>query len=184
MGFHLMYITLVSTCRLRDTYRWQWYSCLADICASCVGYPHSVVVYPDSTEDVVKIVNVARKYRMPVIPYSGGTSLEGHFAGVRNPFHSYSAMPPLFQYTIRSYPYLCSGRVGVYVSTCREWTRLSLSTVRSLSPTCVLRCRPDNLCFSEEDSDLVCQPGVGWMEINETLKEKGIPLFFPVRTQS
>ena len=33
---------------------------------------------------------------------------------------------------------------------------------------------------AEEDSDLVCQPGVGWMEINQTLKEKGIPLFFPV----
>ena len=32
----------------------------------------------------------------------------------------------------------------------------------------------------EEDSDLVCQPGIGWMEINEALKEKGIPLFFPV----
>ena len=55
---------------------------LADI--SRIGFPHSVVVYPDSTEDVVKIVNVARKYRMPIIPYSGGTSLEGHFAGVRN----------------------------------------------------------------------------------------------------
>ena len=35
--------------------------------------------------------------------------------------------------------------------------------------------------LAEEDSDLVCQPGVGWMEINQTLKEKGIPLFFPVR---
>lgn len=33
---------------------------------------------------------------------------------------------------------------------------------------------------SEEDSDLVCQPGAKWMDINETLKEKGIPLFFPV----
>ncbi len=42
------------------------------------------MVYPDSTEDVVKIVNVARKYRMPIVPYSGGTSVEGHFAGVRN----------------------------------------------------------------------------------------------------
>lgn len=41
------------------------------------------MIYPDSTEDVVKVVNVARKYRMPIIPYSGGTSLEGHFAGVR-----------------------------------------------------------------------------------------------------
>ena len=35
--------------------------------------------------------------------------------------------------------------------------------------------------FLEADSDLVCQPGIGWVDINETLKEKGIPLFFPVR---
>lgn len=47
------------------------------------GLPHSVVVYPTSTEDVVKIINIARKYRMPVVPYSGGTSLEGQFTGVR-----------------------------------------------------------------------------------------------------
>ena len=44
--------------------------------------PHSVVVYPESTEDVVKIVKIATKYRMPVVPYSGATSLEGHFRGV------------------------------------------------------------------------------------------------------
>jgi D-lactate dehydrogenase (cytochrome) len=41
-----------------------------------------VVVYPDSTEDVVKVVKVANKYRMPITPYSGGTSLEGHFRAV------------------------------------------------------------------------------------------------------
>ncbi|KAF8965848.1 hypothetical protein BDZ97DRAFT_1903908 [Flammula alnicola] len=45
------------------------------------GAPHSVVVYPESTEDVVRIVKIATKYRMPVIPYSGATSLEGHFRG-------------------------------------------------------------------------------------------------------
>jgi hypothetical protein len=71
--------------------------------------------------------------------------------------------------------------MGAYVSTCQEWTRSSLFTVRCISAISVLPHRPDDLCFSEEDSDLVCQPGVGWMEINETLKEKGIPLFFPVR---
>lgn len=27
---------------------------------------------------------------------------------------------------------------------------------------------------------MVLQSGVDWMEINSTLKEKGIPLFFPV----
>lgn len=47
------------------------------------GILHSVVIYPRSTEDVVKVVQVATKYRMPVIPYSGGTSLEGHTRGVR-----------------------------------------------------------------------------------------------------
>ena len=45
------------------------------------SYP-SVVVYPKSTADVVKIVKTAVKYRMPVIPYSGATSLEGHFRAV------------------------------------------------------------------------------------------------------
>lgn len=44
--------------------------------------PHAVVVRPKSTEDVVKIVNVAREYRVPITAYSGATSLEGHFAGV------------------------------------------------------------------------------------------------------
>lgn len=45
------------------------------------GAPHSVVVYPQTTEDVVKIVKIANKYRMPVIPLSGHTSLEGHTSG-------------------------------------------------------------------------------------------------------
>ncbi|PSR88871.1 hypothetical protein PHLCEN_2v5020 [Hermanssonia centrifuga] len=44
--------------------------------------PHSVVVHVRSTEDVVKVVNIARKYRVPIVPYSGATSLEGHFSGV------------------------------------------------------------------------------------------------------
>ncbi|KAF8260458.1 FAD-linked oxidase-like protein [Lactarius quietus] len=45
------------------------------------GLAHSVVVYPNSTADVVKVVKIANKYRMPVVPYAGGTSLEGHFLG-------------------------------------------------------------------------------------------------------
>jgi len=36
----------------------------------------------------------------------------------------------------------------------------------------------------EEDGDLVCQAGARWDEINRTLEEKGIPLFFPVRDNS
>ena len=33
---------------------------------------------------------------------------------------------------------------------------------------------------AEDDSDLICQAGTRWEDINYTLKEKGIPLFFPV----
>jgi D-lactate dehydrogenase (cytochrome) len=43
---------------------------------------HSMVVRVLSTDDVVQVVNVARKYKIPITPYSGGTSLEGHYSGV------------------------------------------------------------------------------------------------------
>ncbi|KAJ7879579.1 FAD-linked oxidase-like protein [Mycena olivaceomarginata] len=97
------------------------------------GIPHSVVVYPESTEDVVKVVKIANKYRMPVVPYSGATSLEGQVVG---------------------HPGGC---------------------------ICVDMSEMDQIIeIHEADADLVCQPGVGWMTINETLRSKGIPLFCPI----
>lgn len=45
--------------------------------------PHGVVAYPESTDDVVRIVKIASKFRMPITPYSGATNLEGHTRGVR-----------------------------------------------------------------------------------------------------
>ena len=39
----------------------------------------------------------------------------------------------------------------------------------------------DGTCHKAGDSDMVVQCGVDWMEVNATLKEKDIPLFFPVR---
>ena len=44
--------------------------------------PHAIVVRVENTQDVVDVVNIARKYRVPIVPYSSGTSLEGHTAGV------------------------------------------------------------------------------------------------------
>ncbi|KAI1106005.1 FAD-linked oxidase-like protein [Jackrogersella minutella] len=38
------------------------------------------VVYPRSTEHVSIIARVCQKYRVPIIPYSGGSSLEGNFS--------------------------------------------------------------------------------------------------------
>ncbi|KAJ3995613.1 FAD-linked oxidase-like protein [Lentinula boryana] len=116
-----------------------------------LGTPHTVVLYPTCTEDVVKVVHVATKYRMPIIAYSGGTSLEGHFRG----YHS----------------------GGI----CLDMSRMNKI-----------------IEIHEADSDLVCQPGVCWSDINDTLRQKGqslrplgnpmlkavylieIPLFFPL----
>ncbi|PFH45972.1 hypothetical protein AMATHDRAFT_70823 [Amanita thiersii Skay4041] len=98
------------------------------------GAVHSVIVYPQSTEDVVQIVKLATKYRMPVVPYAAATSLEGH---------------------TRGHP--TAGGI------CIDLTHMDKI-----------------LEIHAEDSDLVCQAGARWMDINETLKKKGIPLFFPI----
>ncbi|RDW72959.1 FAD-binding protein-2 [Coleophoma cylindrospora] len=42
-----------------------------------------LIVYPDSTEEVSKIMKVCHQRQIPVTGYSGGTSLEGHFAATR-----------------------------------------------------------------------------------------------------
>lgn len=41
------------------------------------------IVYPQSTEDVSAVLKVCFKYNVPVVPFSGGTSLEGHFYSTR-----------------------------------------------------------------------------------------------------
>lgn len=50
-------------------------------------HPHAgelpdAVVYPKDTQEVSEVLKVCHKYRVPVIPFSGGTSLEGHFTPV------------------------------------------------------------------------------------------------------
>ncbi|KAE8354244.1 hypothetical protein BDV28DRAFT_131339 [Aspergillus coremiiformis] len=40
------------------------------------------IAYPKSTEDVSTIAQICHKYKMPMIPYSGGSSLEANFSAV------------------------------------------------------------------------------------------------------
>jgi D-lactate dehydrogenase (cytochrome) len=42
-----------------------------------------MIVKPLTTEEVSKVMKVCHERRIPVTPYSGGTSLEGHFAATR-----------------------------------------------------------------------------------------------------
>lgn len=41
------------------------------------------VVYGTSTQEVSEIMKIIHKYNVPVVPYAGGTSLEGHFFSTR-----------------------------------------------------------------------------------------------------
>ncbi|WVQ62942.1 uncharacterized protein L199_001091 [Kwoniella botswanensis] len=40
----------------------------------------TVVVWVECTEEVQHVVKIAQKYKVPITPFSGGTSLEGHFS--------------------------------------------------------------------------------------------------------
>lgn len=42
-----------------------------------------IVLFPHNTEEVSEIMKVCHEYDIPVIPFSGGTSLEGHFLPTR-----------------------------------------------------------------------------------------------------
>lgn len=90
----------------------------------------AAISYPQTTEDVVEIAKVCHKYRMPMIPFSGGSSLEANFSA------PYGGM-----------------------------------TIDFAMMNKVLE-------IHENDMDVVVQPSIGWMDLNEQIKGTG--LFFPV----
>ena len=88
------------------------------------------VTYPRSTDEVSQIAKICHKYRIPMIPFSGGTSLEANFAAPH-------------------------GGITIDFSF--------MDNIISLHG---------------DDMDVVVQPGVQWMDLNEDLKDSN--LFFPV----
>lgn len=88
------------------------------------------VAYPRTTEDVSNIAKICYKNRVPMIPYSGGSSLEANFSA------PYGGMSIDFTYMDQI------------------------------------------IALHEDDMDVVVQPSVGWMSLNEDIKHSG--LFFPV----
>ncbi|KAF5770283.1 putative oxidoreductase [Helianthus annuus] len=89
-----------------------------------------VVVFPRSEDEVSKIVQACNKYKVPIVPYGGATSIEGH---------------------------TLSPNGGV----CIDMTLMK--NVKALHV---------------KDMDVVVEPGIGWMELNEYLAPYG--LFFPL----
>ena len=88
------------------------------------------VAYPKSTAEVSTIAKICNKYRVPIIPYSGGSSLEGNFSA----------------------PY---GGISVDFAFMDQIIK-----------------------FNKDDMDVVVQPSVSWMNLNDELSSSG--LFFPV----
>jgi hypothetical protein len=45
--------------------------------------PPDFVVAPTTMDDILAVLQIARQYRLPVIPFGAGTSVEGHVQAVR-----------------------------------------------------------------------------------------------------
>ncbi|KAL3489303.1 FAD-binding domain-containing protein [Aspergillus germanicus] len=88
------------------------------------------IAYPNTTEEVSEIAKICYAYKMPIVPYSGGSSLEANFSA----------------------PY------GGLTIDFANMNRI--------------------LELHEADMDVVVQPSIQWMELNEKIKDSG--LFFPV----
>ncbi|PTD07550.1 D-lactate dehydrogenase [cytochrome], mitochondrial, partial [Fusarium culmorum] len=88
------------------------------------------VAFPVSTEEVAIIARICHKRRVPMIPYSGGSSVEGHFSA---PF----------------------GGISVDFVNMNQ----------------ILQVHADDL-------NVIVQPSVPWMDLNEKIKDTG--LFFPI----
>ncbi|GJN91095.1 hypothetical protein Rhopal_004112-T1 [Rhodotorula paludigena] len=124
------------------------------------GLP-GAVLYPRSTEDVVKIVKTAAKHSIPLIPYCAGTSLEGHTTALgypNNPSEK-SAQEKLAK----------DGHVAV--DDLVPGLALVLDFAQNMN---------NIISLNSKDLDAVVQPGVSYDALNAELKEQGIPLFFPV----
>lgn len=47
------------------------------------GQAPKLIVYPASTEEISAVMKIAHRYRIPIVPFTGGTSLEGQFFATR-----------------------------------------------------------------------------------------------------
>lgn len=100
----------------------------------------SAVLFPESTEDVVAIVNACRENNVPLVPFAGGTSLEAHWYAPKDSR---------------------TGQTIPTISVCFE--------------------KMDQLVELDEASAFArVQPGLGWQVLNEELKSRGSPFFFPI----
>ncbi|OKP10184.1 D-lactate dehydrogenase [cytochrome], mitochondrial [Penicillium subrubescens] len=88
------------------------------------------IIMPKSTEEVSLIAKICTKYKIPMIPFGAGSSVEGHFSA---PYSGFS---------------------------------IDMSRMDKI------------IAIHDEDMDVVVQPGVNWVNLNDTLQSTG--LFLPL----
>ncbi|ORY87452.1 FAD-linked oxidase-like protein [Leucosporidium creatinivorum] len=120
--------------------------------------PAAIVVHAESTADVVKVVNIAVKHRITLIPVAGKTSLEGQF------------LPPSCCNPPSADTRLPSGKLNEEEQTVATRPTIQLSLARM----------DKIIAVHAQDGQAVVQPGVGWQSLNEELAELGHKLFFPI----
>ncbi|KAE8396096.1 hypothetical protein BDV23DRAFT_144323 [Aspergillus alliaceus] len=97
--------------------------------SNCQARPVAVA-RPKSTDEVSFIAKVCSAYKIPMIPFAGGSSVEGHFVA------PYSGLS------------------------------IDFSDMKQV------------IAFHPEDMDIVVQPGVNWVDLNNAIKDSG--LFLPL----
>lgn len=107
------------------------------------------VVYPRSTEDVQRIVKVANEFSIPLIPFSGLTSLEGHV-------HA----PNLDTGTAESYDAIESDKLPKGRAWCLSFSENMNNIVE----------------LHKDDLDVIVQPGMPYEVLNNEIAPHG--LFF------
>ncbi|KAH6957906.1 hypothetical protein BKA56DRAFT_680787 [Ilyonectria sp. MPI-CAGE-AT-0026] len=88
------------------------------------------IVHPKTTEDVSAIAKICTHYKVPMVPYGAGSSVEGNFS-------------------------------SPYAGIC-----IDVSSMDRI------------VAFHPEDMDVVVQPGVNWVNLNDKIKDTG--LFLPL----
>ena len=89
-----------------------------------------VIVFPETTQNVSDVLKICYKYRVPIVPFGGGTSLEGQILA-------------------------SEGGVSLDFNHMKKVVQLN-----------------------EKDMDVTVQAGIGYVELNEILKDKD--LWFPL----
>lgn len=107
-----------------------------------------VILFPESTADVSSIMKVCSRLNAAVVPFGGGTSLEGQTLPIANNT-------------------LIAGSPG---KTCGRRPVVSLDFERMKSV----------LAVNEVDCDCRVQAGLGYLELNDILKERDSQLWFPL----